>query len=47
MVMEYFELWHYLKGGSKFFKRFILNIVRRKKECSGFPPTCHTNEDKQ
>ena len=26
-VLEYFELWHYLQGGSKFFKDIILNIV--------------------
>ena len=46
-VLEYFELWHYPQGGSKFFKEFILNIVRRKIECSGFPPTCCTQEEKQ
>ena len=46
-VIEYFELWHYPKGGSKFFRDFILNIVRRKIQCSGFPPTCSINEDRQ
>ena len=28
------------------FKDFILNIVRRKIECSDFPPSCSTREDK-
>ena len=46
-VVEYFELWHYPQGGSKFFKEFILNIVRRKIDCSGFPPMCCTREEKQ
>ena len=27
-VLEYYELWHYPKGGDKFFKDFILNIVQ-------------------
>ena len=46
-VLEYFELWHYPTGGGKFFKEFILNIVHRKTECSGFPATCCTREEKQ
>ena len=46
-VLEYFELWHYQQGGCKFFKEFILNIVRRKIDCSRFPPTCCTREEKQ
>ena len=45
-VSEYHELWHYPRGGSKFFRDFILNIVKRKIECSGFPPTCTTDESK-
>ena len=36
-VLEYFELWHYPRGSDKFFKEFMLNIVHRKIECSGFP----------
>ena len=27
-ILEYYELWHYSKGGIEFFKDFILNIVR-------------------
>ena len=46
-VVEYFELWHYPKGGSKFFREFILNIVHRKIECSEFPPTCVKDREKQ
>ena len=38
-VIKYYELWHYQRGGEKFFKDLILNIVRRKIECSGFPTT--------
>ena len=45
-VLKYHGLWHYPRGGSKFFRDFILNIVRRKIECSGFPPTCTTDESK-
>ena len=39
-IMEYKEIWHYHGGGSKIFRDFMLNIVRRKTECSGFPPHC-------
>ena len=46
-VLEYYELWHYSKGGDEFFKDFILNIVRRKIECSGYPMACVSLEDKQ
>ena len=46
-VVECFELWHYPKGGSKFFRELILNIVHRKMECSGFPPTCVNYHEKQ
>ena len=46
-VLEYFELWHYPRGSDKFFKEFILNIVRRKIECSGFPSSCTSSEEKQ
>ena len=46
-VLEYYELWHYPKGGDKYFKDFILNIVRRKIECSGFPALCKSVEEKQ
>ena len=45
-VLEYHELWHYPRGGSKFFRDFILNIIRKKIECSGFPPTCTMDESK-
>ena len=45
-VLEYHKLWHYPRRGSKFFRDFILNIVRRKIECSGFPPTCTMDESK-
>ena len=31
-------------GGKKFFKDFILNIVKRKVECSGFPLSCITKD---
>ena len=43
-VLEYHELWHYPRGGSTFLRDFILNIVRWKIECSGFPPTCTMDE---
>ena len=46
-VLEYYELWHYPKGGNKFFKDFILNIVRRKIECSGFHASCKSVQEKQ
>ena len=46
-VLEYYELWHYPSGGDKFFKDFILNIVRRKIECSGFPLSCNSVEEKE
>ena len=45
-VLEYMEVWHYPKGGTKLFKDFILNIARRKMECSGFLSWCLTDEDK-
>ena len=44
-VLEYMEVWHYPKGGTKLFKDFILNVVRRKIKCSGFPSWCLTDED--
>ena len=43
-VVRYFEIWHYPGGGKKFFKDFILNIVKRKVECSGFPLSCITKD---
>ena len=44
-VIRYFEIWHYPKGrGKKFFKDFILNIVKRKVECFGFPLSCITKD---
>ena len=46
MILEYKEIWHYHYGGKKSFRDFILNIVKRKVECSGFPFTCLMNEDK-
>ena len=44
VALEYKEIWHYPKGGKKVFKDFILNIVRRKIECLGFPLECVTKE---
>ena len=46
-VVEYIEVWHYREGGGNMFEEFILNIVRRKIECSGFPRWCTTHELKQ
>ena len=46
-VLKYYELWHYPKGGSPLFKDFILNIVRRKIECSGFPSDCKDRRSKE
>ena len=43
-IMEYKEVWHYLEGGKWLFRDFILNIVQRKIECSGFPVHCSTDE---
>ena len=46
-VLDYYELWHYFKGGDEFFKDFILNIVRQKIECFGYPMSCISLENKQ
>ena len=46
-ILEYKEIWHYHGGGGKIFKEFILNIVKRKIECSGFPPNCISDESKE
>ena len=46
-VVRYMEVWHYHSGGELLFKDFILNIVRRKVECSGFPQHCDTKEGKE
>ena len=46
-VVEYIEVWHYREGGGNMFEEFILNIVRHKIECSGFPCWCTTHELKQ
>ena len=46
IALEYKEIWHYPKGGKKVFKDFILNIVRRKIECLGFPLECVTEESR-
>ena len=46
-IMEFIEIWHYHSGGGKIFKEFILNIVRRELECSGFPISCDSEELKQ
>ena len=46
-VLKYYELWHYPKGGQKLFRDFILNIVRRKVECSGFPSDCKDRNSKE
>ena len=47
VVLKYYELWHYPKGGFPLFKDFILNIVRRKVECSGFPADCKDTQSKE
>ena len=47
VVLEYKEIWHYLKGGRRLFRDFILNIVCRKTEYSGFPISCHTLEQRE
>ena len=46
-VVEYIEVWHYREGGGNMFEEFILNIVRCKIECSGFPRWCTKHELKQ
>ena len=46
-ILEYKEIWHYKQGGGKIFRDFILNIVKRKIECSGFPVDYNTPEAKQ
>ena len=46
-IMEFIQIWHYhsIGGGEgNIFKEFILNIVRRKLECSGFPISCDSEE---
>ena len=45
--VEYIEVSHYREGGGNMFEDFILNIVRCKIECSGFPHWCTTHELKQ
>ena len=47
MILEYKEIWHYNEGGGRISRDFILNIVRRKIECSGFPPGCDSEESKR
>ena len=47
VILEYKEIWHYNEGGGRIFRDFILNIVRRKIECSGFPPGCDSEESKR
>ena len=47
VVLKYYELWHYPRGGSPLFRDFILNIVRRKVECSGFPSDCKNRKAKE
>ena len=46
-ILEFMEIWHYHNRGGKLFREFILNIVRRKLECSGFPLSCESEESKQ
>ena len=46
-VVEYIEVWHYSEGGGNMFEEFILNIVRHKIECSGFPHWCTMHKLKQ
>ena len=43
-IMEYKEVWYYPKRGKWLFRDFILNIVQRKIECSGFLVHCSTDE---
>ena len=45
-ILEHKEIWHYHSRGKKLFREFILNIVKRKIECPGFPPTCTTDDAK-
>ena len=46
-ILEYKEIWHYHGGGGKVFRDFILNIVKRKTECSGFPRNCNSDQSKE
>ena len=46
-ILEFMEIWHYHNRGSKIFKDVILNIVRKKLECSGFPLSCESEESKR
>ena len=46
-IMDYKEIWHYHSGGAKLFRDFILNIMKQKIECSGFPPHCTSDELKE
>ena len=46
-ILEYKEIWHYPGGGGKIFKEFILNIVKRKIEYSGFPQIVFLINQKQ
>ena len=47
LILEYREIWHCTKRGGKIFPDFILNMVRQKMECSGFPIDCNSEESKQ
>ena len=46
-ILEYKKIWHYHGGGSKVFLDFILNIIKRKIECSGFPLSCNSDQSKE
>ena len=46
-ILEYKEIWNYHSGGGKVFRDFILNIVKRKIECSGLPPSCNSDQSKE
>ena len=40
-------MWYYSEGGGNMFEELILNIVRCKIECSGFPRWCTMHKLKQ
>ena len=45
-ILEYKKIWHYHRGGERFFSDFISNIIRRKIECSGLPLNCESQASK-
>ena len=45
-ILEYKEIWHYHRGGERLFRDLILNIVRRRIECSVSPLNCESQASK-